>query len=736
MLAAAVVVAALATAADSSGSPRFVLVLRLATPHVSAGSALRLARSLGLDAPAARESPSSYAVTSGPKQLVVFKASGAFDYVDRATYGQAPSGPLPSATDARRAAEAFLRTHRLAPIGVAGIDVSSDSAASARALVATVRPLAAGAPVRDGTITFWFGGQGTLTRLRDDYRPLAPGAVRVSARPRRQVLAELRSDLGTTSGLRLHLAYLVAPPYLRQPYLDPVYEAVQDGIVVDRVRATRFTPRVAITSPNPNTPLSAGSVVHLRAKASEGRHPYVYSWSANRSGYLGSGKALDRRLRAGDTELRLTVRDSSGAGTTYVEPVEVAGASPAPGGPQEPTYADGEISFQAAQDRTHPLVFRDIEADGSERASEISFDQFRYTVTVHFQGVDYHIGSRKCVPLTVVGDACELPKSPYAQSSGATPPAAGSVGSRVDSTLTVNGLPGTLGLLVEGSAETAYCGPDGEPGSAALTLLPKLVLANADRVGADCPGFRPSVEWSYAPPADFAPSAFARLCLQGADLCDVPRTLLAQWATGSFDRAPQPQVTDFRLSVYTAVDPGGGGERAALAADTDSPYKLAATDGPVDRSCRPWPCIAPIAGERSALLSTPSGRGDWDSLYLKAESPDPAGISTVGCSSASPQDSASCIHLDDHWPGQSFQYGRGQQVTAFIVRRHTAEASPEAIESLVDGEPLRQDATHGYELTLWLRSTASSTQCFPGGGVDNTARPCRVLPQPLFFTPR
>jgi hypothetical protein len=86
------------------------------------------------------------------------------------------------------------------------------------------------------------------------------------------------------------------------------------------------------------------------------------------------------------------------------------------------------------------------------------------------------------------------------------------------------------------------------------------------------------------------------------------------------------------------------------------------------------------------------------------------------------------------WPHLR-ERGRGQDVTVFINRRST-EASPDSVESLADSESLRQDAEHGYDVLVWHRSTASSTQCYPAGGVDNTARPCRVFPAPLFFTPR
>jgi len=737
-LAAALLVVMLVSAGGSSASPRFVLVFRIAPPHASAARALAVAGFLGLDEPTIRRSPSSYVVgdRAGERRLVLYKASSGFDYVDRATYRQPPAGQLLTTDQARRLAVEFLRTHGLLPGGDARIDVRPDSRPSPTSQVVTVTPLAAGAPVVDGAITFWLGGAGSIERLRDEQRPLAAAAVRVSARPRAAVLKEIRGDLGTTSGIRLRLAYVAQPSYLPQPYLEPVYEAVARGSVLDRVRATTFTPRATIVSPKPSMPIVAGSTVHLRARGTEGRHPYRFRWYANRSGFLGTGKALNVPLQAGDTEIRLTVRDSSGAGTSYVLPVRVAGATPAPPAAPAPyAYGDGTVGFDAGQDPAHPLVFRDVEAGGFRRASAVYFDQFRYSALVRFQGADYHIASQKCVPLTARGDACALPRGPYAQSGGASAPAAGGDDSRVDSTLAVDNLPGRLTLVVEGSAETAYCGPTGELGSIALGMLPKFVFGTDAGIGGDCPGFRPSVDWSYRPPARFLPSDFARLCLQSLGLCDVPQAQLAEWITGALDGGPQPEIADFRLSVYTAVDPGGTApERAALAREGEALRTPAATDGPLDQSCLPFSCISPMTTERSAVLAASSGPGEWDDLYLKSEVPVPAGIAFPDCSHPlNGYDIPDCIHLHEYWRGAA---EARQEVTLFVVRRRSAETSPDSVESLVNGEPLRQDAERGYDLALWHRSTASSTQCYPSGGVDNSDRPCRVFPQALFFTPR
>jgi hypothetical protein len=739
-LAAVLLAGLLATAGGSSSAPRFVLVFRIAPPHATTARALALARALDFEGPAVRDSPSSYIVgdRTGERSLVLYKASGGFDYVNRVTYRQAPAGQLPSAEQARRLAIQFLGTHRLLPAGDARVDVHPDSRSAPTSVVAAVVPLAAGAPVLGGAITFWLGGGGAIERLRDEHRPLATTAARVTSRPRSAVLREIKHDLGAMSGLRLRLAYVAQPSYLPQPYLEPVYEAVGHGVLLDRVRATTFTPRAVILSPKANVPIVAGSPVHLRARGTEGRRPYRFRWYANASGFLGRGKALEVPLKAGDTEIQLTVRDSSGAGLSYELPVQVVGAMPE-GAPYQAgaTYGDGTIGFEAGQDPVHPLVFHDVRAGGLRRASAVYFDQFRYSVLVRFQGSEYHVTSRWCVPLTTAGDACALPRSPFAHSSGATLPTAGGNDSWVDSTVTVDGLPGRLKLVVEGSAQRAYCGPAGEIGAIALELLPKFVLGTDTSLGADCPGFRPSVDWSYRPPATFRPSDLARLCLQGTDLCDVPQTQLALWLTGALDAGPQPEIADFRLSVYTAVDPGGSDPgRAALARNGDGLLAPAATDGPVDSSCRPSPCISPIAAERSALLAAPNGRGDWDGVSLKSESPAPSGIAFPGCNR--PQDGydiPACIHLREHWPGGAWVRSSGQQVTVFIVRRRPGEGSPASVESLVDGEPLRQDAEHGYDLVLWHRSSASSTQCYPGGGVDNTDRPCRVFPQALFFTP-
>ena len=516
------------------------------------------ARSFGFDAPAVRVSPSSFTVTdrTEARELVLYKASGGFDYVNHTSYRQVPAGPLLTVAQARRTVAPFLRSHGLLPAGTLRITARADP----RAVVATATPLAAGAPVLDGAITFWLGA------ARGDHAPAGrvPAAGRPGPRRRTAsaaVLKEIRADLGTTTGIRLRLAYVAQPSYLEQPYLEPVFEAVAQGFVLDRVRATTFTPRVEITSPSTSVPILAGEPAALRATAIEGRSPYRYAWSANATGFLGNGKALDVPLAAADTEIRLTVRDASGAGMTYAQPVWVIGpsanapATPARALQSADRYGDGTVSFKAEQDRTHPLRFKDVQAGGFQRASDVYFDQFRYALTVRFQSTDYHVTSRKCVPLTVTGDACELPKSPYAQSAGASAPSGS--GSSVFSTLAVDNLPGRLALLVEGSAQSSYCGRGGELGAIGLGLLSKFVYGAGGKLGGDCPGFRPSLEWSYQPPAVFKPSDFARLCLQGEGLCDVPSGLLAEWSSGSLDGGPQPEITDFKLTAYTAVDSHG-----------------------------------------------------------------------------------------------------------------------------------------------------------------------------------
>jgi hypothetical protein len=763
----------LVSAGGSSAALRFALVFRVAKPYGNQLRAVALARSFRFDRPTIRTTLSGFVVTdhAETRELVVYKASADFDYVNRAYYRQLPSGPLLTLKHARRTVTPFLRAHGLLPAGSFRIALrreyrTTGGVRTPDAIVVTVTPLPGGTPVRDGAITFWLGARGLLLRLRYEYRSLAPAPLRVALRPKAAELAEINDDLGTTADVRLRLVYVAAPPYLEQPYLEPAYEAVVRGFVLDRVRATTFTPRATIRAPDPSVPIAAGSTVNLRAAATEGRRPYSFTWSANRTGLLGKGKALDVPLSADDTEVQLTVRDSSGAGMTYTMPVWVYGPSTvAPGGPnrgplQVPgLYGDGSVSFTADQDRTHPLYFRHVEFGGFERTSDVYFDQFRYSVLVRYLGKDYHITSQKCVPLTVAGDACTLPMSPYAQSAGASAPTGGGSGAWVYSGLAVDNLPGKVTLVVEGSAQTAYCGPSGELGAVLLGMQSKFVYGTTGgRLGSDCPGFRPSVQWSYKPPATFKPSDFARLCLQGAKLCDVPHNVLVDWATGDLDNGPQPEITDFQLSVYTAVNSNSADpERAALAKDTDSPLKLAATDGPVDTSCRPWhsakgalgtlgstdafACIAPIQTERSAVLATPSGRGDWDSLDLKSENPGPYGISFPNCNQPlNSLDIPGCIHLNEHWlgqtPGSTAAYSRGQEVVVYVVRSNPGEASPSSVESLVNGEPLRQDAEHGSDLVFWHRSTASSTQCYPSGGVDNTDRPCLVFPQAMFFTPR
>src|SRR5439155_23685091 len=231
-----------------------------------------------------------------------------------------------------------------------------------------------------------------------------------------------------------------------------------------------------------------GVNVASRAPAIPGPRPYRFLWSANRNGYLGTGKKVTAVFAADDTELRLTVRDASGAGMTYAMPIWVYGPSPLapPAAPataqQRPTdYGDGTVSFTAQQDRTHPLLFKNVQAGGTTRIDSAYFDQFRYSMAVRYQGTDYHLASRKCVPLTVPGDACVLPESPYAHSSGAMAPAGGGSGSWVYSSLAVDNLPGRLKLVVEGSAESAYCGPSGELGAIALGMLSKFVYGTGGK---------------------------------------------------------------------------------------------------------------------------------------------------------------------------------------------------------------------------------------------------------------
>ena len=81
-------------------------------------------------------------------------------------------------------------------------------------------------------------------------------------------------------------------------------------------------------------------------------------------------------------------------------------------------------------------------------------------------------------------------------------------------------------------------------------------------------------------------------------------------------------------------------------------------------------------------------------------------------------------------------YSRGQNVTVYVVRWNPGEATPDPPEALANGEPLRVSADDGYDLAFWHRSVASSKDCYPAGGVDNTERPCLVFPQAMFFTPR
>jgi len=154
VLVAAVSLATLICAGSSGAAPRFVLMFRVAQPRVTANQALALATSFGFNGPTVRAEASAFVASdvNATHELVLYKASGGFDYVDRATYGAIPSGPLPTEAEARAAALAVLRRHALLPGLSARISVRADVPAAPRSLVVTVTPLADGAPVLDGAI--------------------------------------------------------------------------------------------------------------------------------------------------------------------------------------------------------------------------------------------------------------------------------------------------------------------------------------------------------------------------------------------------------------------------------------------------------------------------------------------------------------------------------------------------------------------------------------------------------
>ena len=126
--------ATLVCAGGSGAAPQFVIVFRVAQPHANGGHALTLARSLGFASPSIQAEASAYVVTEGSRELVLYKASGTFDYVDRATYGKVPAAALPSPAQARTAAIDFLRRRRLLPGQDARIAVRPDLPANARSL--------------------------------------------------------------------------------------------------------------------------------------------------------------------------------------------------------------------------------------------------------------------------------------------------------------------------------------------------------------------------------------------------------------------------------------------------------------------------------------------------------------------------------------------------------------------------------------------------------------------------
>lgn len=323
--------------------------------------------------------------------------------------------------------------------------------------------------------------------------------------------------------------------------------------------------------------------------------------------------------------------------------------------------------------------------------------------------------------------------------------------------VTIDNLPGSFRLFFEYSATNEYCGPPdpGEPVKKALLTLAVETGALAYPLGGKCPGVRPTVEWTYSPPCGSAltGATIQDICAQGAGLCTIPADVLA-----NLDKSRSYFIKEFRAKIETAIQPNrrGKGSKSSLVKDGADEFKLAATDGPIDASLQPalapdqsFVFIDPVLNEKSVVTSNLGARGDWDNVHFKEEVS--LGVFFPGCNSplVAGLDQNRCLHLHESWlnktPGANLTYSRGQKVLWYDLVFHPGEESPNGPASINNGEALGTPSVtfptkpFGKDLVLWVESIAASKDCAPttgAGGLDNTARPCRVFPQGLFFTPR
>jgi hypothetical protein len=632
-------------------------------------------------------------------------------------------------------AEAFLRTHSLMPPNPA-ISTRLDPAPTPtgdapNAIAVTFEPqlavtLGVNAPVRDGDVTVWLGHAGEVIRFQSLYRKLEVVPLIVPRRTDAEVLADVAPEVSSTSRLSLRPAYVVFDPEVVQPYLDPVFEAL-DAVdrLAARTRATRFMPRLALLNPDASKP-SASATVAFVAAATDGTPPYTFSWESNLDGPLGNGATLSAQLSPGNHRIDLTVRDTHGAGFTGsflldVTPVTPGFAAPAGVPPQgQPVAVGQKTSFSGGfkstvqSDANRPIILNGVSRNGYTMARNIYFDQFWYEITVNVDGTDLKMRSLKCRAKTTPGtSACAGPTAPFAQSLGAAPLTVTDTqdGQVLKTSVTISNLPGEFTLNFEyGIGTKTYAGP--EPG--AWDKTKKFILDYAPLsgygfvydLGGYAPGIRPKVTWTYAPyyasPAYFVGQTILDFCRQprpGEPAC----TPVAALSNVRQDR--QYQVVGFRARLLTAVQSNatGVGEVASFVQDSSSKEKLGNTIGAIDRSPQPGFApgdflvfIDPLKTEMRVHSSQPqqtgnSGtyggfRGDFDNLHLKAF-PDLFGGAGLGPATYLPvafpncnwpldrdargvriNDTRPCVHLHENWldsepgPGKGLTYSKGQDI--------------------------------------------------------------------------
>lgn len=503
------------------------------------------------------------------RSLVLYRASGAMEFVDESKYRAEDYTPtLPAEGTAEGLARTFLQDHDLLPphptVETWREELTVGAQAIPNALAVRFEPrleIADGvlAPVRDGEITVWLGDAGEVIRLESLFRGVEGPPTEVPRRSDDEAWDDLADRVVSVGDLTLAPAFAVREPHLDQSYLDPVFELRDpDGLPAAITRATRFTPLLSYLGPDPSIPLFSATTVMLRAGATEGAPPYRFLWTSSLDGPLGEGETLPVVLSPGTHRIDLEVEDANQAGLEVSVPLVVRGLAPEPadaaslddrgdvsvgGGPWEterlPASKAGlfgrfighGIRFNLTSQERRPMIFNSVRKGGFTRARNVYFDQFWYELTVNIGGVGYTLWSQKCQARETAGvDACVSPRNPFAQSRGATPirfqPKAGRFLRRA----TVDNLPGTFTLFFDYGVRIEYCGPD------ELGALANRLGFLAYPVGGKCPGLRPTVRWTYEPPPGGAVRGEDVLALCGS--------------------VPQEDEIHARTSARTTASPG------------------------------------------------------------------------------------------------------------------------------------------------------------------------------------